>query len=405
MRAYVLSAVVWSLAAAAVSPAADRIALVIGNAKYEKSPLANPVNDADAMAQALEGLQFSVLKKKDLGRADMEDSLLEFHRKLTKGALAVFYYAGHGVQVKGENYLIPVDARIREEYEVSRECFKVDGVLAALKDSPSRLNVVVLDCCRDNPFKRSWSRSGGGQGLAPIGEIPEGMLIAFSTSPGTVAADGRGPNSPYTQRLVGVLRSRPAEGLELVNLFRQASRAVKEATGQTPWLNMEASLPEYLLWRPSGVESRQQVTAQFEVREEDKSGPAMPDVEVELLWQPTGQGAATVLGRSRTDTRGQTLLPVWIDPQQRREGKFLVLLRTPETTKSIALEKFPDSPRWNLYLPAVHAQEVTNTLGMKLRLIPAGEFMMGSRESAEQLAAAFKEYGAPKPDYFKGELR
>jgi formylglycine-generating enzyme required for sulfatase activity len=236
-----------------VSQAAERVALVIGNSQYGGGlELRNPVNDADAVAAALKELDFTVIEKKDLDKSQMEDALIAFRRALPKGGLGLFYYAGHGVQVKGENYLVPLGARIREEFEVKRECLEVSQVLDAMDESESNLKVLILDCCRDNPFTRGWKRGAGQHGLAAISDVPEGTVIAFSTAPGKTAEDGGGKNSPYAEQLVAAMRSRPAEGLELGEVFRDASRAVKHATGQVGWLNMEASLEKYYL-RPAGA--------------------------------------------------------------------------------------------------------------------------------------------------------
>ena len=238
------------------SEGAERVALVIGNSKYGgEAALRNPANDADVMEATLQELGFLVIKRKDLNLAQMEDALVAFRRALTKGSLGLFFYAGHGMEVKGENFLVPIGARLREEFEVKRQCLQVDGVLEAMNESESNLKVVVLDCCRDNPFQRSWKRSGSGGGLAAIANVPEGTLIAFATAKEKTAADGRGSNSPFTEQLVATLRSRPTEGLEIVNVFRKASREVKLQTGQVPWMNLEASIPEYFLWRSEGAAS------------------------------------------------------------------------------------------------------------------------------------------------------
>jgi len=142
----------------ATAPAASRVALVVGNSKYEtQGTLENAVNDADAMAEALEGLDFKVTKKKDLDKEGMEDALLAFHRALPKQGVGLFFYAGHGIQVRGENYLVPVKARIREEYEVERQCLPVGELLRALEQDQGRLTVVVLDCCRENPVRSASS--------------------------------------------------------------------------------------------------------------------------------------------------------------------------------------------------------------------------------------------------------
>jgi uncharacterized caspase-like protein len=241
--------------------AAERVALVIGNSAYEGAmSLRNPGADADAIAAALRTLDFAVIEKKDLDLAHFEQVVVDFRRRLSKDGLALFYYAGHGIQVRGENYLVPIGAMLREEFEVKRQCLEVGLVIDAMAESQARLKVLVLDCCRENPFKRGWSRGSSAQGMAATSTVPEGTLISYSTSPNETAADGNGANSPYAEQLVAVLRSRPAEGLELSEIFRQASRAVKRQTGQVPWLHLEASLEKYYLWG-SGVSSAVQPVA------------------------------------------------------------------------------------------------------------------------------------------------
>ena len=225
-----------------------KVALVIGNSNYGgAASLRNPSNDADAMAAALEDLGFSVIKRKDVDLDEMEECFTQFFRSLNDGAVAFFFFAGHGLQVNGENYLVPVRAKIEEEIHVRRKCYSLTDVLAVMESSKSNLNVVVLDCCRDNPLKRSWTRSTAGKGLAAIEAVPEGTLIAFSTAPGETADDGDGNNSAYAGQLAKTLKSRPAGGLKLREAFFQASREVKRQTGQIPWMNMEASLDEYIL--------------------------------------------------------------------------------------------------------------------------------------------------------------
>ncbi len=257
---------------------ADRVALVIGNSKYEGSGvLRNPANDADAIEAALTPLGFKVIKKKDLDLAGMEDAMVAFRRSLTKGSVGLFFYAGHGMQVKGENFLVPVGAHMREEFEVKRQCLQLATVLDAMAESESNLKIVVLDCCRDDPFKRSWSRSAAGGGLAALSNVPEGTVIAFATSPDKTAADGTGKNSPYTESLVNVLKSRPAAGLELRDVFFDASRAVKRQTGQIPWLNMEASLEKYYLWQSNGS-AVAKTMAPGTVKPADPAMPAEPTV-------------------------------------------------------------------------------------------------------------------------------
>jgi len=256
MRCWAVIGLGWTVFyfAGSACHAADRVALVIGNARYAgAAALDNPANDADTIAEALQDLDFQVTKRKDLNLEQMQDALVDFRRALPKGSLALFYYAGHGLQLHGENYLVPVGAKLREEFEVKHQSLHIDQVLDAMSESDSNLKVVVLDCCRNNPFTRSWKRDLGDRGLAAIKNIPDGTLIAFSTAPGKLADDGdgkKGKNSPYAAQLATVLHSHPEEGLELVDVFRESSRQVKRATGQVPWLNMEGSLEKYYL-RPA----------------------------------------------------------------------------------------------------------------------------------------------------------
>ena len=126
----------------------------------------------------------------------MDESLIAFRRKLVKGGLAMFFYSGHGMQVKGGNYLVPLGAQPQEESQVKYQCFDVGQVLDLMTESGCNLKVVVLDCCRDNPFQRSWSRNNSRKGLAGFSDVPQGTIIAFSTSPNATAADGDGRNSP-----------------------------------------------------------------------------------------------------------------------------------------------------------------------------------------------------------------
>ncbi len=209
-----------------------RIALVIGNSSYASSPLRNPANDARAMAQTLRRLGFEVDERTDLGIVAMNEAVEKFGSRLHSGGVGLFYYAGHGMQVHGNNYLIPVDAKISAENEVRYKAVDAGLVLAKMEQAKSDVNIVVLDACRDNPFSRSFRSSN--RGLANM-EAPNGTFIAYATAPGKTAADGNGKNGLYTQELVRVLES---PGLKLEDVFKRASKGVKEKSGnqQTPWV-------------------------------------------------------------------------------------------------------------------------------------------------------------------------
>lgn len=218
-----------------ISPAISaerRIALVIGNAKYKEGPLSNPVNDANDMEAVLKSSGFRVIKALDATQKQMNRAIFEFGELLTHDSVALFYYAGHGLQVRGKNYLIPVDAEIKSESSVRVESVDVDGVLDQL--SNSELNVVILDACRNNPFERRTSRSlGAAGGLAQM-EAPKGSLIAYSTAPGKTAADGEGRNGLYTQALLRYIKE---PGLTIEQVFKNVRREVARSTrdAQMPW--------------------------------------------------------------------------------------------------------------------------------------------------------------------------
>jgi hypothetical protein len=209
-----------------------RIALVIGNSDYtgDISPLKNPVNDAKSMSRALEKLGFTVLTRLNAGRADMREGVREFEDKLKRGGVGLFFYAGHGLQVDGENYLVPVDADVKRKYDVDDQCLKASYVLGAMEEAGNRLNIIILDACRNNPF-RSFRSAGGG--LAKM-DAPTGSLLAYATAPGSVAADGAGNNGLYTSQL---LKYMDEPNLELLSMFRKVRVAVMKESGklQVPW--------------------------------------------------------------------------------------------------------------------------------------------------------------------------
>lgn len=218
-------------------PASEkRTALVIGNSNYARAPLRNPVNDANAMAGKLQRLGFEVLSYTNLGQNEMKRVINEFGEKIaaTKGGIGLFYFAGHGVQVKGENYLIPIDANIRKENEVELDSVSLARVLANMENAHNRMNIVILDACRDSPYERSF-RSQSSQGLASPAAA-YGTVVAFATAPGSVTADGEGNNGIYTEELLKII-DRP--GLKLEEVFKQVLANVRKRTqgSQIPWYN------------------------------------------------------------------------------------------------------------------------------------------------------------------------
>jgi carboxyl-terminal processing protease len=227
-----------AIAISAVPAFADkRVALVVGNAAYQNiSRLDNPRNDALLMATTLQGLGFALIgdtAQLDLDKAGLDAVVQKFGAALQGADVALFYYAGHGVQVRGSNYLVPVGANPAREADVDFQMVDVNLVLRQMDGAGTRLNLVVLDACRNNPFGGRGLRSADG-GLAQM-RAPEGTLISFATQPGNVALDGEG-NSPYTKALAATIR-RP--GLDIFQTFNEVGLAVKRSTGgsQQPWVS------------------------------------------------------------------------------------------------------------------------------------------------------------------------
>ena len=220
------------VAAAARADTGKRWALVIGNGSYAGMPLRNPVNDANDMAAALEGLGFTVIKRTNASLSQMRQAVRAFSDNIRRGGVGLFYYAGHGVQVDGVNYLIPIGADLKKKFDVPDQCLKARYVLGAMEDARNALNIVILDACRDNPFR---SFRGGARGLARM-DAPTGSLLAFATAPGSVASDGPGRNGLYTSVLLRHIRT---PGLELLSLFNHVGHGVMTASqgAQVPWLN------------------------------------------------------------------------------------------------------------------------------------------------------------------------
>jgi uncharacterized caspase-like protein len=208
-----------------------RVALVIGNAKYPSNALRNPVNDARAMARALRALGFDVIERTDVSQKDFNRSITQFRSKIGSDSVALFYYAGHGMQVRGNNYLIPVDAQISTEATVGSEAVNMDTVLQQLTEAGSRVNLVILDACRNNPYERRFR--GGSGGLASM-DAPKGTLIAYATAPGKVAMDGEGANGLYTSELLKAIRQ---PGWQVEEVFKEVRNQVNKGSGdsQTPW--------------------------------------------------------------------------------------------------------------------------------------------------------------------------
>jgi hypothetical protein len=210
----------------------NRIALVVGNGNYRHtSVLLNSNNDARKIADNLSSIGFTVTLHEDSDYQTLSKAVDDFTHRIQRDGVALFYYSGHGVQVNGENYLIPIDANIEAESEIRYKSLNLGYLMTKLEGSPSRLNIVILDACRNNPFASRF-RSGT-RGLARI-DAPSGSLIAYATAPGKVAQDGRDGHSPYTRSL---LRHLTQPGLKIEDVFKLVRNDVHRSTGgsQIPW--------------------------------------------------------------------------------------------------------------------------------------------------------------------------
>ena len=214
-----------------------RIALVVGNSSYKVRPLRNPRNDADDVSNSLRATGFQVIDLRDATLQQMRAGVRQFGDRLINNDVGLVYYSGHGVEVKGRNYFIPVNADIQREDEIADQGLDVSLILEKMNTAGKGVNILIVDACRDDPFGRSFRSSS--RGLAQM-DAPRGTIIAYATSPGKVASDGDGRNSPYTRNLIKAMQQ-PNKPIEQV--FKEVRRAVQEETKnqQTPWENTSLS--------------------------------------------------------------------------------------------------------------------------------------------------------------------
>jgi Caspase domain len=263
----------------------SRLALLIGNATYKSSPLQNPVNDVRLMEKALTEAGFTIIKAENATRREMQRMVRDFGERLKQsGGVGLFYFAGHGVQVKGANYLVPVDADIRTEDEVAFDSIDAQSVLEKMETAKNRINLLILDACRDNPFAKG-SRSGS-TGLATM-SAPSGSLVAYSTSPGSVASDGAGNNGLYTQHLAAVMRM---PDMPIEEVFKRVRANVRKdsANQQTPWENTALEGNFYFKKSPAPVVAAIAPAPQSTIQ----APPAAPNMmAVELAYWDSIKGS------------------------------------------------------------------------------------------------------------------
>jgi TPR repeat protein len=283
MRRSAFLVVLMLLGLASPAFAEKRVALVIGNSAYQNvAPLENPVNDAALMADTLKGLGFTLTgngAQLNLDKRALDEAVQAFGRQVQGADVAMFYYAGHGVQVRGSNFLVPINANPTREADVDFQMVDLNLVLNQMQGSGTRLNMVILDACRNNPFGGRGLRSSEG-GLAQL-RAPEGTLISYATQPGNVAQDGSDGHSPYTRALAATM-GRP--GLDLFQTFNEVGLTVKRTTGgsQQPWVSSSPIDGDfYFSSRPGSAPS-----ADAAPPRQDASPPHAPNQEARLT-EPT----------------------------------------------------------------------------------------------------------------------
>jgi len=371
--------------------APSRVALVIGNSAYADIPLANPANDARLIDATLRGLGFDVVLVVDADQKAMKYAIVEFGERLAQAggdAVGLFFYAGHGLQVDGQNYLVPLAAQIEKESHVAIEAVSAGWVLGEMEFAGNAMNFVILDACRNNPLSRSFRSAT--RGLARM-DAPRGSIVAYSTGPGEVARDGDGFNSPYTTALA---REMKASGISVERMFKQVRIAVmgdtddqqvpwesssltgdfyfaaaEEAAGttqttevQAPTVSAEAALwaaienssnpvdyMTYLAEYPDGafaalararVESMQVATATQETREAStteltfweaiKNSASAADYDAYLQQYPDGTFAMMAAGEDPAPAQQQASLPDPAEPVGEFDGEWTFKLRGDE---------------------------------------------------------------------------
>jgi uncharacterized caspase-like protein len=286
-----------ALAAETVGNSGRRVALVIGNGDYqhiENLPkLDNPAHDAEDIANALRGFGFEVIERKNQTLEAMNAAIAEFGRRIGESDAALFYFAGHGIQVKNQNFLMPVNAKIDSEASVPYQGVNINQVLDEMDNAKSAANIVMLDACRNNPVTGKY-RSGKTRGLAPVANTPKGTVIVYATDPGNVAEDGDGRNGVFTG---GLLAAFKGKDLSLDEVLTVASAEVERATGnkQTPYVNGPKTLQKNFNFRVTVDPGKAEIEKTFWTSIERSSIPA--DFDAYLRKYPNGSYRALAENR------------------------------------------------------------------------------------------------------------
>ena len=325
--------------------AESRLALVIGQSAYKSVPvLPNPINDAKAVGQMLTDSGFEVSTASDLSQSQIRDALSEFAAKVaSKGgdSIALVFYAGHGMQIDGENFLIPVDINPKRESDIAIQAVRLNDVLNTLTSAPSKMRILMVDACRNNPFPEISGSAGGGLALIDAKFGAPNTFLSFSTSPGAVAEDGKGDNSPYTTALLAAAKE---ANIPIEETFKRTRVSVNKATEgrQTPWDS--SSLTDDFRFSGTPVVSPKLAEAKKSVEEwtRDLKGKSVEAANEIIVADGTDESyeafaimfAQTPLGVLARD---------WVDRHRRMVAWNNAVITNTAAGYRAFLAKFPDS--------------------------------------------------------------
>ena len=257
-KLFVVSVVMLSVCCELNGQTEKRLALVIGNATYEDAPLNNPEHDAIDISNKIKQLGFEVTVLTNSNMEDMEKAVSDISEKAKKYDVIFLYYSGHGLQVEGANYLVPIGAKLYSEADVRHKCVALNYILDKLDDSKCPMKIIVLDACRSNPFLRVWYKGNNGGGLSSVNP-PKGTYITFATAPGAYALDGTGRNSPYAAAFLSTL---DIPNLSLYDFFDKVNKEVLQSTNgsQDPWTNHSTLNGNFIFNNNSSSQQANQTT-------------------------------------------------------------------------------------------------------------------------------------------------
>jgi formylglycine-generating enzyme required for sulfatase activity len=363
--------------------AEKRVALVIGNGAYKESPLRNPVNDARAMASTLKSLGFKVLTGENLNQKEMKRIVRDFGEQIKSSGVGLFYYAGHGISSNGRNYLIPIGADISKEQDIDLEAVDAQYALAEMEVAQNRMNIVILDACRNNPFGRSFRSAN--RGLAQM-TAPTGTFIAYSTAPGSLAADGDGSNGLYTEELVRQIK---APGAKLEDVFKKVLSNVKQASAgkQVPWTASSVE-GEFFFSQSSTEDNLPDKPKAGNFNLADLNAAAKKEEDVKNAWTSTLKEMQTAY----TDVTAYEKRDVSADLKKAAWSRFLTTYSedNPYSTEDNTIRNKAQTQLayWGTVktpisrpvgkVKSTDLPSISNSIGMELVLVQPGTFQMGS---------------------------